>query len=152
MKTPDATDHHRRAATGSICPTCRLAADLGIEHPCITAEGWSAGLLMVSANREQYEQLQRELRQHPALPYVDDDEPVKWRMQGPRQVHRSWCFCGCGPMATPDRHHDDQAITTASPQAAGDAPSLSGDGGDGKPVLVGSEAGSAARAITGGAA
>lgn len=86
--TPTAEQH--TAASGAICPTCRLSAALDITHLCIGVDSTHRSLerLLTAATTDQAQQLLTELAKHPAQPVTGNGDTV-------RAVHRSWCFCQC---------------------------------------------------------
>lgn len=84
--TPPGPEHTQTG--GAICPTCRLAADLEIDHVCITRGGRLGPLFEHDIDGQR---LIDELEAHPARPLLDGP-PARVRA-----VDRTWCVCACGP-------------------------------------------------------
>ncbi|NEA21592.1 hypothetical protein [Actinomadura bangladeshensis] len=75
---------------GGLCILCKLCADHGIPHACITEPGPVDSVLIdlpqVALN-PALTLLHRKLAVHPARPLNEQGER--------RGVDRTWCVCGC---------------------------------------------------------
>lgn len=72
---------------GGICLLCRLCADHGLGHACITEAGPIDAVLIELPRREDAGPVLARLAVHPARPLSELGER--------RGVDRTWCCCGC---------------------------------------------------------
>jgi hypothetical protein len=75
---------------GGFCPLCKVCADHGIPHACITQPGPIDAVLIdlpQAALEPMLALLDQSLTAHPARPLNEQGER--------RGVDKTWCCCGC---------------------------------------------------------
>ncbi len=77
----------RARAGGSICPACRVCADHGLPHVCITS-GDDLSPVFVELPADALQRLREDLEAHPAARPVLPGGTVL------EAADSSWCFCG----------------------------------------------------------